>query len=478
MINKTLATISCVALTACGGGGSSESVTANSNKNTVVVTQNTFSAKMVYRDYCGNEQINTDAQLIVHNSDFTTKAKINAAADGTLSYSSDSENEHISIVYLRPDKGNDFRSVSMTTIIDQPLVDVGIIAYETSSKENCNCEISNFTIFSNNHDYSNYNVTLQGNSVDHYTSSYDGVNIIDFYMCPSIQGQWGSVSATLSYPNQGIVKGAFNESLAPYTDMNADITGEPVTINLTNKDGFEEGTRLNISSIISGMTHFWQYAYATEQVMFTFPLENTDYYNANAYHSKEIFKADNEYTYVRSMQLKNLTEIQEQIDLTLPTFDSNRLLALHNDNSTLYDFSDTSDYDFFNFQLLLSDQNYNTILIWNLVTPLSGNIPNWEDFDISDLLDKDEMKPKIANTYKSYAVSGYQAITDYQGYVKKRHQRYSTNSGINTWGTQTYSSVFNFVWSNSTKNNKLHQSDNANSPASLYLSEETKLPAF
>ncbi len=81
-------------LSACGGGSSSDEQ-ANNNPPS---NENTYSVQVVDVDQCGTESINTTAQLIIHNDDFSNAETITTDSSGILKFSTEDDLRTVSII--------------------------------------------------------------------------------------------------------------------------------------------------------------------------------------------------------------------------------------------------------------------------------------------------------------------------------------------------------------------------------------------
>ena len=428
--------LTCAALTACGGG-SSDSSTTPSSEETAVIKQNTFTVKVVNRDACGNTQVNTNAQLLIHNDDFTTKAKINPSTDGSLSYETENTNEHLSVLYKLPENTDGFQPVFVKTYFEQPMKDIGELVFNTRDYNDCICQGSDFSVQIDNHYEENYVFRVDSQGYYYQASTTEGINVSNYRACQDSSGKWQPFSANIRYFPQDVSRAVYSPSLPPDTNIQADIDGVPITINVTNEIDLSELTK-RAATRINGEWVFAQYAYPDIPVYF-FPLPEADYTYVDALHyNNDLPQVDGvSSSYSTASHLKKFKEPTVVVDLTLPVLDAGDLMNLGLYRSQDYDFSQSGDFDFLNLYVWLIDANDDNLIVWDVYAPSSGTLPNFENIDISSMFSESKYT-EITNSYINVELVGYDGINSFQDYMLDKENEWT---GDDNWRSRKEYSI-------------------------------------
>lgn len=192
---KTLSSvISLALLTACGGG--SDSAEGNSTGNLPLVN---LTADVVQKTVCGTTVASSNAELLIHDSNWQVLSRHRADANGKISASIRSTT-NVNLSFITYSTG-DNAEIDVISYAQHPIGDLGLITVPGQSPQGCECREIDVSVQSLNNTLSPYFVRLIGHSgttefpksIGNNEVLFEGVNI-----CRAINGNWPVLIATSS----------------------------------------------------------------------------------------------------------------------------------------------------------------------------------------------------------------------------------------------------------------------------------------
>jgi hypothetical protein len=400
-------------LTACGGGSGSDSTTNNNNNNNQNNSaQNTLSVQVVYQDACGNETFASDSALLVHNSDYSNKATLYADNNGQISYQTDEDNITISLIARGQNDVNGVNPISVTTIIDQPVIDKGIFKHYTRESSSCECITPRFDVFAPARTGERAETSVSGyfgGGFIQERSSYSSVSGYEF--CKAVDEEWPlmSVSSTFSNPNESYGLLTNDLSLPSY---DATLVGTPINI-------VSDAPNRQVSSYINGEYLFFNYSYFENTPLFGFDTEQTEFYRVESYDFFDIYDVpDVDFAYLFTIDYHYSNDLNQTFNVTLPVIDYTRLFDIILSENGRYDLSDIQGLDYIATSVIGYD-NFQEVFNWYLIAPVSGNVPQVDNIDISEFISDSELESSINSMIINAAAQNYKGINGYQDYQTK-----------------------------------------------------------
>ncbi len=398
-------------LTACSGGSGSDSATNNNNDQNNS-TQNTLSVQVVYQDACGNETFASDSALLVHNSDYSNKETLYANNNGQISYQTDDDNITISLITRGQNDVNGVNPISVTTIIDQPVIDKGIFKHFTGESASCECITPSFDVFAPARAGERASTSVSGylwRGFIESRSSYSSISGYEF--CKAVDEEWPlmSVSSTFSNPNESYGLLTNDLSLSSY---DATLVGTPINI-------VSDAPNRQVSSYIDGQYLFLNYSNFENTPLFGFDTEQTEFYRVEGYDFFDIYDvpdADSAYLFTLNSHYSN--DLNQTFNVTLPVIDYTRLFDIILSENGRYDLSDIQGLDYIATSIIGYD-NFQQVFDWYLIAPVSGNVPQVDNIDISEFISDSALENSINSMVIAAAAQNYEGINGYQDYQTK-----------------------------------------------------------
>jgi hypothetical protein len=432
MIRNTYSFILVGALSACGGGSGSDT---NNSTN-----QNTLSVQIVYQDDCGNETFASDSALLIHNNDYSTKATIYANDNGQINYQTDEENITISLITRGKSEINGVKPISVSTIIDQPVIDKGVYKYYTRETSSCECITPSFDVFTPARVGERATTSVTGyvsfGSIDH-RRSYSSISGYEF--CKTLDGDWPtvSISSTFSNPSESYGLLVSDLSLPSYDTTHL---GTPVSI-------ISDVPNRQVSSFVDGKLLFRNYSYFESTPLFGFDTEQTEFYRVDVYDFVDIYDVEDvDGAYLLTLNTHYTDDLSQSFNLLLPVIDYTRLFDFVLSENGRYDLSDIQGLDYITMYIK-GYNDFGTVFDWSLTAPVSGIAPQIDNIDISEFISDSELESSITSMRVNAAAKNYEGINGYQDYLTKDVDRELTDLIKPEWNKLIHMS-FNITTNN------------------------------
>lgn len=400
MLRNIYSFILVVGLSACGGSGSD----TNNSKN-----PNTLSIQMIYQDECGNETFASDSALLVHNSDYSNKTTLYANDNGQISYQTNEKNITISLISRGQAEISGVKPIYVSTIVDQPVIDKGIYKLYTRESSSCECTTPSFDVFTPARMGERATTSVSGyvarGFIDRRTS-YSSIS--DYEFCKTIDGDWPIVSilSTFSNPNESYGVLLRDLSLSSY-DATDPGTLVSIASDLPNRQ---------VSSFIDGKFLFTNSSYFESTPLFGFDTEQTEFYRVSGFDFVDIADVqDVDSAYLFTLNTAYTNDLEQTFDLVSPVIDYTRLFDILISESGRYDLSDIQGLDF--ITTYITGSNYSGVIFdWSITAPVSGNVPQIDNIDISEFISDSELENSITSLRLNAGVIDYKGINGYQDY--------------------------------------------------------------
>ena len=392
-------------LSGCGGSESS----SNSTGPTPTVPGK-ISIKAVYSDECGNEISATDAKLLIHNSDFSSKEMISADANGEMHYSSSRSTETISIVTRGVNDIDGVMPLSLTSYIDHPVVDMGTIKIRTFDTSQCSCQQNDLNVSTPARPL---DIGQLKTSVAYYNTLKNSVGssqVLGLKQCFKADEDVKLMSAQMKYAAPDESFGVLIPDFMQVSSVDAVTQGQLVNIN-------SDSTYRSTAAFIDGNYYLRNTVRSSDENVYSYPFEETEFHVVDAYEFDfldDIPDVDEAYIYTLSRQRS--TNINQTFDLPLIKIDYNELFEILGSDSGSYSLSNTTDFDVINLAMIGSGYA-GTMLDWYIYAPMSGQVPNLDNLDLSVFISNEELASRISNIRMEAFASGYQGISNYNDYL-------------------------------------------------------------
>ena len=415
-MNRNLITMALIlTLSACGGsGGSSNSNTESSNNTSQSAG---ITVKAVYLDACGNETNATDAALLIHNNDYSNKQVIKANTSGEMRYSSSNATETVSLIMRGERLVDGIKPISLTTYIDQPVIDMGKIIYRTSDKSACNCQYVNLTVNVPSRASDTGTANFDGQVNNPSVSNYQGFSTADgVEQCAKAGQAMPLVSSHVNFNNPNESFGALFSDVSQVDSVEASLQGSPVSIVSADYNK-------QIAALIGDTYHFRSYAYAQTDNVYAYPAEQIDFYSIDAYDFEDLdYLPDVESAYIFTVASTKTTNINQTFDLPRVTIDYTELLGILASDSGSYSLSNSSQFDY----MTVSVTGFNPsgeILDWYMYAPTSGNVPKIENIDLSEFISDSDLSARVESLSMAVGARGYDGISSYDDFLRSKVDR-------------------------------------------------------
>lgn len=253
---KTLSSLLSLALlTACGGGSDSNSAEGNNNGNLPLVS---LSADVVQETVCGTTVASSNAELLIHDSNWQVLSRHHADANGKISANIRSA-ANVNLSFITYSTG-DNAQINVVSYAQHPIGDLGLITVPGQSPQGCECREIDVSVQSSNISLSPDSIHLSGHSglTDNRISMGLGeVLFEDLIICRATNGSWpvlvASTSPSATYTDNGYLTYTTPPSAGMLKQYNNDSDVE--TIILENNDTILPVTT-NSTDIYIGETHY------------------------------------------------------------------------------------------------------------------------------------------------------------------------------------------------------------------------------
>lgn len=417
MNRNIITTALLLTLSACGGSGGSSSSDNQSSNNTTPPQQSAITIQAVYIDACGNETNATDAALLIHNSDYSNKQIVNANVSGEMSYLSDNATETISIVMRGSELVDGVKPIELTTYVDHPVIDMGVIYINTNDKSQCSCEVVDLRVNvpARPNDLGSPYIDGEEQFQDVYGAQgyaqYTGIE-----RCSSPGTSKSPLSVHVDYfgPEESFAN-YINETPLP-SEIDTVVLGTPASVLSPNANR-------QISAFIDGEYHFRSYAYDDITNIYSYPFEGIEFYSVDAYSFEDLYGIPNvDSAYLFSLKSENTRNINQTFDLPMVSVDYAELLAILVSDSGEYDFSSSNAFDYMTVSVTASGYA-GDILDWYMYAPTSGMVPKIENIDLSQFMSDSEFEARAERLNMSVGARGYQGITSYSDFLQSKVNR-------------------------------------------------------
>ncbi len=428
---KSLSVFLVSLLFACGGSTDSSGSSDTSNSTTL----NTLSIMAKYKDSCGNETAATDAALLIHNSDYSNKEIIYADANGLLTYTTSNTYETLSILMRDEDEVNGIKPIYLTTFIDQPVINIGNHYQYTNSIYACQCDL--FDLDVNIPDRANDvgQGRISGMYIDGNVDNIEGTtNFSGVLACKKTAGSWPLISTFIGYtnPDEGFAATIPDISIMSVTSAN--LKGIPVSIT-TNDEATTQ-----VSTVIDGKYHLSNYRFELADNVYGFSVDSVDFYSVSAYRFESLYDLLNvDDAYFFTVSSENDSNLNKTFDLPLPEIDYLVLLDILMSDYGEYDLSYLPNMDYLSVGIQAT-YDYQTVLSWDLIAPMSGKVPNIENIDLSAFISKDILDASVDTIEMNISTQGYDGIDGYQDFMNSKIELTNDNRNLDKWSK--YESIY------------------------------------
>ncbi|MFT5294707.1 MAG: hypothetical protein ACI9YH_000715 [Colwellia sp.] len=423
--------VSLVTLLVGCGGGSDSSDSNNSSFSSVNVnstTSNTLSIMAKYKDSCGNETAATDAALLIHNSDYSNEEIIYADANGLLTYTTDNANQTLSILMREEDEVNGIKPIYLTTFIDQPVVNMGNHYQHTDSIGACQCDLFDLEVNIPGRTSDVGEGSISGGYDDGNVDNNEGTtNFTGVLACKKTSGAWPLISTFIGYinPDEGFAAIIPDISTMPATTAN--LVGIPVNV-ITNDEAITQ-----VSTVIDGKYHLSNYGFQFSSSLYGFAADSVDFYSVSAYKFKslnDLLNVDNAYFFTVSSESDS--NLNRTFDLPLPEIDYLELFEILMSDSGEYDLSYLPNMDYLSVGIQATD-DYQTVLNWELIAPMSGKVPNIDSIDLTAFISEDILDTSVDTIETNISVLGYDGIDGYQDFMTSKLELTNESHNSDKW---------------------------------------------
>jgi hypothetical protein len=395
-----------------------------------------------YKDRCGYETVATDSALLIHNSDYSNKEIIYADANGLLTYTTDNANETLSILMREEYEVNGIKPIHLTTFIDQPITNMGNHYQYTDSMGGCQCQSFDVKVNVPSRINDIGSGIISGKVSDANIDNNSGyTNFADVLACKDLTGAWPLISTVISYSNPEQAFAALIPDIGVTSETDADLEGTVININ-TN--GAEATTQ--VSTVIDGKYSLRNYAFNSFDNVYGFDAGSVDFYSVSAYQFESLYDLPNvDDAYFFTVSSENDSSLNRTFDLILPEIDHLVFFDILMSDSGEYDLSYIPNMDYFSVGIQAT-YDYQTVLSWELIAPMSGKVPSIENIDLSAFISKEVLDASVDTIEMNISVQGYDGIDGYQDFMNSKLEITSEISGLGKWSN--YDSMLFEVTSN------------------------------
>ena len=124
--------------------------------------------------------------------------------------------------------------------------------------------------------------------------------------------------------------------------------------------------------------------------------------------------------------------MNKTFDLPLPEIDYLELFEILMSDSGEYDLSYLPNMDYFSVGIEAT-YDYQTVLNWELIAPMSGKVPTIENIDLTAFISEDILDASVDRIETTISVQGYDGIDGYQDFMNSKLEIISENSRLGKW---------------------------------------------
>jgi len=198
-------------------------------------------------------------------------------------------------------------------------------------------------------------------------------------------------------------------SLSSY---DATLVGTPVSI-------ITDAPNRQVSSFIDGQYLFRNYSYFENTPLFGFDTEQTAFYRVEGYDFVDIYDVpDIDGAYLFTLSSNYTTDLNQTFDTTLPVIDYTRLFDIILSENGRYDLSDIQGLDYITTSIT-GYNNSQQVFDWYLIAPVSGNVPQVDNINISEFISDSALENSINSMRINAAAQNFEGINGYQDYQTK-----------------------------------------------------------
>lgn len=448
---KTLSSLLSLALlTACGGGSDSNSAEGNNNGNLPLVS---LSADVVQETVCGTTVASSNAELLIHDSNWQVLSRHRADANGKISANFRSA-ANVNLSFITYSTGNNAQ-INVVSYAQHPIGDLGLITVPGQSPQGCECREIDVSVKSLGNSLAPSRVRLSGHSgIAEFQRSigidevlFEGVNI-----CRAANGNWpvlvASTSSTiyttndfLTYttpPSAGMLKQYNDGSDVETIILENNYTILPVTANSTDIYIGE------VHHTDSTTNYFSNSALIDRNEVYVFnELEAAKIIAIRGVRYSYDYIDNIRVTYSESQRVRYPLPYNGEFHLDIPNSDAQQALKDFfvyslSSESTQYNLGSVQQFNTFYldaFTTLTDGTRYNQ----SFIGPLQGNYPDEivpEDYNIDSRLDEDASASIIASLIRYGDEQSYQ---QYLAAQVKRSRLPFTERMVGEWSK--YSTV-------------------------------------
>ncbi|GLX78994.1 hypothetical protein tinsulaeT_23340 [Thalassotalea insulae] len=444
---KKTALFSLLLLTAaCGGGGGGSSSTnintqsTNSTNPTTPVepVKNILKVKVEYQDYCGNKTTSSDARLIIHNADFTSKEVISPDEDGVMVYEDESDKANVSIAYIGNADDEGYVQLRVKTIVEQPLADIGSIYVKTGDKSQCNCQTTDIRVDSDSDILSGeFRVGNDGRSSYPFEYTDTGILLKGNITCHVNSEGFGDKFVRITAPYYGGSVAAFKNKFQGTEVLTTDYIGEAFNFDV-------------IGNGLSAPVRMYEVRSGERVIQRDFSWYDDDnspfyYYLIDGVNKAYITAWEGEHLNVDGIESIEFSshgakkfEPQGNNDIVLSNLDSNEFVYLISDDSSGYDFTTYDEFDVFHMRVTAKTANNENALWWEITMPLHGTIPEISSIDLESIIADWKIRNDVTLVSSTIYLDGYEGVSGYQDYLQHKATEFSYLDGETRWDNNKY----------------------------------------
>ncbi|WNC73102.1 PKD domain-containing protein [Thalassotalea psychrophila] len=398
---------------------------------------------------CGAEIFADDAQLIVHNANFSTKTKVQINEQGLIEYYTAQTHADISILFSEGDDPNASKLIAKT-FMNQPMTDMKILYHQSDTTQGCVCELTNFSVKVPDmaSDMINTGFIMLTGFIQGDGPSFLGILggetlMTDYEICRDENENWPAVSATASFSVNDQAYATYIADYVPNQDLILDKPGTAFSITINDEN-------LNVLKVATGdiegnqqlrqLIVPWPSIDMTSDV-FYFPDLTTSFYKIEtlSIEHQAIIGMTNPMIQRYSRQFTD--QPQNTIDIKLPLESAQDLLDFVQSDNLDYDFRSYASIDVFWFNIKMSTVQ-DKLIDWNIYAPVTGKVPNQDNFDVFDFISVKEFE-LLDNFQYQLNLTSFNDLNGYQEFLEAEPDRFKANLFNSTW--QNTSSI-SFTW--------------------------------
>jgi hypothetical protein len=153
--------------------------------------------------------------------------------------------------------------------------------------------------------------------------------------------------------------------------------------------------------------------------LFGFDTEQTEFYRVEGYDFFDIYDLpDVDSAYLFTLNSNYTNDLNQTFNVTLPVIDYTRLFDIILSENGRYDLSDIQGLDYITTSVIGYD-NFQEVFDWYLIAPVSGNVPQVDNIDISEFISDSALENSINSMIITAGAQNFEGINGYQDYQTK-----------------------------------------------------------